>query len=360
MDQFLESLGNGFGNAAGSSAGGAILGGMFGKSDGAVRRQARRDRNRGMTDAVNLMKIGNEMDMSNQKAMFDHRINAGLVAGMTPYEMFVGSSAGGAGGGTTGSGSTLGNQAGQLSAQSAQLAQERDLMQQENNANRITDLTKATIDAKAKVDVAKIGAGATTGAAETGAQATRDAAEIHAEVARAQNQVRQGELDLKTREYEEIMVPAAAAKLNLTEQQVKHEANKVATSTPEFLRAMKILTMSAENLLATVLVNGQPVDVTDPKNLAKLSVADRAKLVTTLVGVTSRSYREATGIQQKAGEVLQRYFEMLEQDQKREPTYTDIPETPQLGVKPPRDAPRVPNSGFRGRYSLPSTLGAQG
>ena len=246
-------------------------------------------------EVLQQIQMGNALDLQNQKDMFDYRISYGKALGMTNYEMMMGPAAG-AGGGTTGSGQTLGNSASAVN----QAKMQADTATRENRANRAAGIIQTAMQTDAQKYAADRAAGATIGSAE-----------ISAGVQQARNVIEQGKLDLASREFEQATLPAAQENLRLTEQQVKKATNDVATSTPEFLRAMKILTMSAENLIATIMVNGQPVDVTDPKQLSKLSVSERAKLLTAMIGASSHTYRESTGIQAKGSEVLDVWLDQL-------------------------------------------------
>ena len=295
-DFVKKGIGTALGSSLGGGIGGAIVGGMFGQSEGSRRRENRRNQ----ADILEQITLGNQLDIENQKAMFDHRLNAGFSRGLTPQEMF-GSPAAGAGGGTTGSGQTLGNQASAQSIASKQLRQQQQMQYQTLGVQAATQLQQTKMQTDAQRDVAKIGAGATV-----------ESAEISAAVQDARNLIESRRLDLDTRRYEEVTVKAAAENLKLTKQQTLKVTNEVATSKPDFLRAMKILTMSAENLIATVMVNGQPVDVTDRQKLSKMTVAQKSKLLNGLIAMQSHSYRESSGIGAKARDVFETFLSTLE------------------------------------------------
>ena len=297
-DFVKKGIGSALGSSIGGGIGGAIVGNIFGQSDGSRRRENRRNQ----ADILEQITLGNQQDIENQKAMFDHRLNAGFSRGLTPQEMF-GSPAAGSGGGTTGSGATLGNQASAQSIASKQLRQQQEMQYQTLGVQAATQLMQTEMQTDAQRDVAKIGAGATV-----------ESAEISAAVQQARNLIEQGRLDLDTRNYEEVTLKAAAENLKLTKQQTLKATNEVATSNPKFIRAMKILTMSAENLIATVMVNGQPVDVTDPQQLSKMTVAQKSKLLNGLIAMSSHSFRESSGIGAKASEVFETYLSTLQKN----------------------------------------------
>jgi hypothetical protein len=267
--QVLGSAADAVGGAAGASVVDAVLG------------------NDPIGEAENAVQHGAGVDVDTFKRIHKFKYKFGRRKGMTPTELLGngGGMSGTAGGAAT---STLGNQAAASEMQQNQLRMTLG-----------TELAKTRMQTDAQRDIAEMQAGVT----RRGQDITQS--------------IEDKKLLFKVREFEEVTLPQAAETLKLTEQQTLKQINDVATSTPEFLRAMKLLTMSAENLLATFLINGQPYDITDPKALAKMSHEERSALLTTMVGVTSHTYREATGIQEKGKDTFRRYLDMLEDRNKR-------------------------------------------
>lgn len=208
--------------------------------------------------------------------------------GLTAQEFYGSPAAGNTG--TSSTSAVLGNSADTAN----QIQQQQNMEFVQRALDRDTQIEQSTIQADAQRDVAEINAGV-----------QRRGQDIN-------EQIQRGRLELDTRSFEEVAKPQAAEVLKLTEQQTLEQVNKVATSDPAFIRAMKVLTMSAENLVASILVNGQEIDPLDRGQLLKLSPEDRAQLLTTMVAMGSASFRESSGIQAKASEVLQVFLSASE------------------------------------------------
>ena len=218
--------------------------------------------------------LGNKLDLENQKAMFNYRIQSGIRDGMTPFEMYMGPAAG-AGGGTTGSGQTLGNSASQLGQQ----------MMQQKNQNRIVnaqigaDLLKTKMQTDAQRDVA-----------ETQFKGTQYSADT-------QKAIAVGRLGFDKEVYYKTTAPEAAARMGLTTQQTLKAANEVVTSDKEFVKLMKVASMSSENILATLVAIGLPFDVLEPNEAKKLTKEEREKATAAILSLLSTSRKELTGLE---------------------------------------------------------------
>ena len=275
---------------AASGVTGAVLGGALGKSDGAVKRRLRDQYwrqidmgKRSYKRTRSAMKLGNKLDVKNQKEMFDYRIDQGLEYGMTPYEMFMGPAAG-AGGGTSGSGQTLGNAASQQGQQAAAAQQElfaqREQMEydrESKNADRMTALMQTKMQTKAQTDVAGIQAGQQKYGQDL------------------QKEIADNVLSLNQRELEQVKIPQAAAAVNLTKQQLQTEINKTATSAKDFQLAMKQLSMGPANLLVELTLRDEGISLADD-SFNKLSDTDRKRILDKLVSLSSSVYIETAGV----------------------------------------------------------------
>ena len=224
---------------------------------------------------------GASRDMRNQQRMYDYRINQGLAHGMTPYEMFTGG-AGGAGGGTTGSAAVLGNQY----SQAAQMFAAQNQQSRENSLDRLTSLAQTEMQTTAQRDVA-----------ELNNSTTQRGQDISADQFNRQ-------LEFDVRQYEEIVIPQAAAVLSKTEEETNKLINEVATSEPKFVRMLKIMTMGIDNTIGLAVQNSLGVDVSDPEQVQKLSPQKRKQLITGLMLAKSRLAAEAAGVAQTAEEWL--------------------------------------------------------
>ena len=217
--------------------------------------------------------LGNNLDIKNQKEMFDYRINQGVDAGMTPYEMYMGPAAG-AGGGTTGSGQTLGN--GAISKNQAQI--QAEMQQRSLVANNTTALAQTKMQTDAQRDVAEIQAGTQKRGQDL------------------QKQIADNVLSLNKRELDEVKIPQAGAQVGLSKQQLLTEINKTATSTPQFQMAMKQLSMGPANLLVELTLRDRGISLGDD-SFMKLSEAERADILKDLVAMASSTYIEFSGVQ---------------------------------------------------------------
>jgi hypothetical protein len=279
-------LGNGFG---GDMIGMAFAGGAS-KTQGKWNRRLVKSENAlARTHSIDMVKLGNELDMANQKEMFDYRIQQGREAGMTPYEMFMGPAAG-AGGGTTGSGNTLGNQPAQLAANATQAANARMQAQ--------TQLGTAMIQANAQRDVAKTQAEATTGAAGISAEQSKYNADL-------QFLVNSRKLNLDKQRFFNIDLPQAALNLSKTAQETLKLVNEVATSDPEYMLMMKRLTMAAPNVMLEMAINSAGFDPLKKDEVANATLEQKQYLMGLLLASQSTIAKEVMGTAWTTGAAIE-------------------------------------------------------
>lgn len=282
------AIGTAFGGPIGGAFGSAIGGALGAPSQGSIDRANRQDWENSWKYTRKGVTLGNDLDLRNQKEMFDYRINQGLSAGMTPYEMYMGP-AGGAGGGTTGSGQVLGNQAGAQQLESQRLNQADEIARRENTADRVTDLAKTAMQTEAQKDVAEISAGATLGAAGISAEASRYQADLV-------NKIQQGQLDLSTRSFEEDTLPRLAAMLELNEYEVKLKIEQIATNTPKFKRAQLLLQMGVDNTTNTLLQKRFGINPANDEEIQALSEEQFRNVLAVFTAAGSTIHREGQGL----------------------------------------------------------------
>ena len=276
-DTVLPAAGSYFGAGVGQQAANYVLG-----TDKSAEKNASRDRKWALQDmkiahdnTMAQVKLGNQMDMSNQKEMFDYRINSGLEHGMTPYEMFMGPAAG-AGGGTSGSGNTLGNQYSQQAGAVRQQHMQNQIMSRENALNRQNDLTKEIVKAQTSKDVAQIQAGVTERGQDIQQQIATDQlelsrTEVHAKLTRIATQ---NAVDVK---------------------QIEKLVNDIATSHPDFVTQMKQLDMGVENMLVEYYSRHHGINLYDKASFMSLPKSKREALIAEMLALTSNTYREGRG-----------------------------------------------------------------
>ena len=225
--------------------------------------------------------LGNQLDIDSQKEMFDFRMGRMRQAGLTNVEMF-GSPAAGAGGGTSGSGATLGNAASQRAT--SQIAANSQMQAQMNQAmlGAGTALEQTKMQTEASKDVAKIQAGATTGAAQIGAD--------------AQKYIYEGNMQLKRDVFNQIDLPAAQQALKTSKAKTQVAINEIVTSAPKYQAMMKRWSMGPKNILAEYFQLHHNIDFQDPKTFLNRSFEDRELIITKMVALDSLIGRETKGL----------------------------------------------------------------
>lgn len=262
---------------------GPILGGVLGKNSGPSRGDVRKQQYRQQKFTMQQIQLGNQMDLANQKEMMRHRLETGFSHGLTAYEMFMGPTAS-AGGGTSGSGQVLGNAANSQGMQQRQLDQDRQLAWQSKLADISTELLKTKMQTETQKEVAGVSAGASRYAADT------------------QAAIAEGRLQLDRDTYKFINLPAAAANLKKSEQEIAKLVNEVATSDKEFVVMMKQLSMGADNMLVEYFSRHHGINLSDPESFTRLPKDKREALLTAMIALKSSSATEARGLSSVLGD----------------------------------------------------------
>jgi hypothetical protein len=273
--------------------------------------------NQSHQNTLEALTLGNEMDMSNQKEMFDYRIQQGMQHGMTAYEMFMGPAAG-AGGGTTGSGQTLGNSQSQKDQQMAQAMTQRE----ENRADRMTQLAQTEMQTRAQLaaaemqaDASKYGANqsliASLGSSYMSSEASKYGADQSAaasqygadraattqmKVARINENLKRWDLSMKSTELYHKTLPMAAQEIQINEARLDKALNEVVTSSPKYQKALKIMTMSVDNSTNSMLQARFGVDVTDAKQMQSLSEKEFRNVLSVFIAAGSKINQELQGL----------------------------------------------------------------
>lgn len=258
------------------------------------------------TRSIELATLGNEMDIANQKEMFDYRINQGKAAGLTPFEMFLGP-AGGAGGGTNGTGATLGNQPGVTTAAQIQAGQQAFNARTQMEIARLnneTSLKQSAIQASAQLGTAAIQSSATKYSAGMSADASQYQAELKYKIDHKR-------LVLDRERFEKVDLPQAAANIKKTEQETKELINRVATSDPEFMIMMKRLQMGPQNVLVEYAINNYGFNPLDKESVSRASAEMKRNFLGLVLGSQSVAVRELFGTSLASGMAVGQGLETL-------------------------------------------------
>lgn len=223
---------------------------------------------------LDMVRLGNQEDLRNQKLAYDHRITRMKEYGLTPVEMF-GSPASGAGGGTSGTGQTLGNMASQQAMQKQELRQQARLQQNQLTQTLGTELLKTKMQTDAQKDVAATQAGVTTRGQDINQAIAQQTLKLD-------------------REKLELEVTKATAQIGLTKAQTQKTLNEVATSDKKFVTAMKQLSMGPANLLVELTMRDYGISLSDD-SFNKLSSDQRQAILTKLTALASTVYVEGQG-----------------------------------------------------------------
>ena len=310
---------------AGATLGGAAAGSIFGSSDGAQKRAARKAWHR----TKQGMKLGNKLDIANQQTMFDFRLQRGREAGLTNVEIF-GSPASGAGGGTTGSGATLGNAANTQGMQQAQLEQDRKLAWQSKIADTTTALMQTKMQTDAQKDVAEMQTGATTRGQD-----------INQQIAANTLNLERDKLKLER--------DKAASTIGMQRKQTEKLVTEIALNDKKWLLAMKQLSMGPQNLLTELTMRHHDISLSDD-SFASLPKAKRVEILNEIIALSSKFRIEQSGLAalgektvEGAKDTVYSVFEILQNAQRG--IRNNIGDFIGLGNGPGSDSQAVPSLG---------------
>ena len=233
-------------------------------------RSNERIANQGYQNSLDAVRLGNNMDLRNQRLMYDHRLTRMKEHGLTSVEMF-GSPASGPGGGTTGSGATLGNAA----SQQAQA-------QMQNNQS----MTNAILGAGIELQKTKMQTDAQRDVAETQANTATRGQDIDLHVAKQTLNLRRAELANKVRETEAL--------IGKTEQETNRIKHEVLTSDPKFIMLMKQWQMGPANMLVQLAMDHHGISFQD-ENFKNMSYEERERIIDDILAMSSLVGREAAG-----------------------------------------------------------------
>lgn len=244
-------------------------------------------------------KYGLQKEFKYYKKYDQYDFNQAMARGLTPWEYYGGPASSGSG--PSSPQSTLGNSV---------------------DKGAISDAAIASQQMKTQLGVAEI---------------QKESAE---NVARIQTGQQQKDLDLRIREYKNIHLPQAARKMKLDEQQLKILTNQAATSDPIYQRAIKLLSMGPDNMVASFIA--KKYGLNDPNEFDQLSEEMREAMLTEMISASGSIRRELIAL----------FDELLKR-------ITPGGWKPELGDSPP-SSPRGDQNRLKDGRKLPPTLGVAG
>ena len=268
---------------------GNAIGGLFGGGND-VQSMSTEDKQW----QLDMVRLGNQMDLKNQNLAYDHRLTRMKEHGLTSVEMF-GSPGSSPGGGTTGSGATLGNMANQQSMQTRQLQQQQNMAARQQAAQSATALAQTKMQTDAQRDVAEINAGVT----ERGQ-------DIQAMIAN-------NRLELDKRQLEEIAIPDLQNKTNLNAEQIKVAINEAANTDPEWVRKKTVMQLGVDNGIQNLILGRLNLDLTNPDQIAKLTDAEYSDALTALLSASSATGKNTAAVEN----IMDRIFDTVKAEEKR-------------------------------------------
>lgn len=268
MGWFTNTLKDAAGSLLGAGAS-ALGGGLAGQALGGSPSLGRN-----MNQEKRLIKLGNKYDLINQKEMYDFRLGRMEEAGLTSVEMF-GSPGSAPGGGTTGSGTTLGNAASSQAIANKQIEKDRQLAWQKTIADNATSLQQTKMQTDAQKEIASQQVGATTRGQDI------------------QKAIAEGRLELDRDTYH-LNVKTASANIRKTEQETAKLINEVATSDAKFVTAMKQLSMGPANLLVELTMRHHGIALND-NSFKSLPKEKREAILAQILALSSSTYTEGKG-----------------------------------------------------------------
>ena len=239
------------------------------------RRADRRQSQRSHAQIMEQMTLGNQQDLANQRSMFDYRLEKGREAGLTNVEMF-GSPASGAGGGTTGSGATLGNAVSQQAAVDKQNAQARNTALQSKIIEATTGLQQTKMQTDAQKQVAEMQTGATTRGQDIN------------------QQIAENTLNLE-RDKLKVERDKAASKIGMQQKQTEKLVTEIALNDKKWQLAMKQLSMGPQNLLTELTMRHHGISLSDD-SFAGLPEAKRTEILNEIIALSSKFRIEQSGL----------------------------------------------------------------
>jgi hypothetical protein len=203
--------------------------------------------------------------------------------GLTPWEYYGSGASGGAN--VSGGASTLGNNAAQMEQVNKQMGSQAYMQARQQD----TALKQTQIQADAQIKSAQIAANATTYSADTSAGVQRLKAYLDFTLGAAN-------YDLKSREFEEVILKKAAAEINLSEAQLKKTLNEALTADPNFVLKKAKMMMGVDNSINFFLQERFGIDITNGDQVRNLSREEARNVLSVFIAAGSSTYQNALGV----------------------------------------------------------------
>lgn len=230
--------------------------------------------------------LGNKLDDRSYRRRDQYDWQRAKSRGLTPQE-FYGSAASG-GSSTSGSGGTLGNQAGNITMQEAAMNQENRLRTQQQMIDAGVTLRGQDVE----LEKAKVGAEATKSAAQTSAEASISVAQM---TTQTQEAIAARNWKLAYKRYLEVELPKFKQEMKISEQEYNKLVNEVATTDKAFVTYMKKLSMGVDNMMVEYFQAIYGFDITKPDEVRALPEHKRKKFLKEVMAFQSTSLKEFQG-----------------------------------------------------------------
>lgn len=288
-------------------------------------------------EAEDAVEHGASVDMRQFKQQHKFKYKFGRRKGLTPVEL-LGEGGGMSGGPGTAATSVLGNQAGAAEMQNRQLQMQLG-----------TELAKTKMQTDTQRDIADKQVGAQT----RGQDLTFEAQMF-------KNRLDEGKLYLDNKTFEEVTVPAAAAQLQIANEELQKVINEVANTQPEWVRHKTLLQLGVDNTIQNAILARHKVDITDRRQIAELGEPQYKALMAELLAAKATTTTELRGIKVWLQELIDDWTQLSIDDifPKKYPDIFERLQEVDLGNFGSHN--KNDRDGYRGRYNLQNTIGVEG
>ena len=308
MSNFGQALMTGLGQGAGY-AGAGLVGSVLGNKYASGRRRSTKS-------MIRDIRMGHQLESEELFRRSEYDWKKAQERGLTPQE-YYGSPASGGNPAPSGSAGILGNQRSQ---------------EQKLETDMVNDSIQRGMDRATTLGVAEIQKQSAENVAEISAGATIESTEIKAAVDKVRNEIMQGELDLRTREFQEIALKTAAAQLKISEQELNIKINEVANTMHEYNRLQFLMRLGVDNTIQNTILARFKVDPTDRKSIEDMDPKEYKALLGALLAADSAIGKNAESIMQ----LIDRAIGYVEEHDNKRTGQKSGPRTSEQNARSPR------------------------